>query len=145
MRRRPMSWRSASLRQQSLNQTWRRARLKRSPGFCQKNLEITIFWRRIANSLRNWPPDESSPQKSSSAQKKPAKAQPQTNSLSLVNGPASGDHRIRLVSIDAQVLDGFVEDGPLDLAVHEKLMQRGQRYKARVDFEEVAQRGAAFT
>jgi len=29
--------------------------------------------------------------------------------------------------MNAQVLDGFVEDGALDFAVHEKLVQRGQR------------------
>src|SRR5204863_5095683 len=58
--------------------------------------------------------------------------------------PASGDHRVRLFRIDAQVLDGFVEDAALNLAVHEKLVQRGQRNEARVDFEEFAQRSAPF-
>src|SRR2546429_650043 len=68
---------------------------------------------------------------------------PQTDPLFL-KGPASGDHRIRFVGINAQVLDGFVEDGTLDLAIHEKLMQRGHGDEAGVDLEKVAQRSAAF-
>ena len=55
----------------------------------------------------------------------------------------SGDHWIGLVSIDAKVLDGFVEDAALDFAIHKEFVQRGQRNEARVDFEEVAKSATA--
>src|SRR5437016_4727111 len=61
-----------------------RVRLRGSPGSCQKSLEITIFWPRIANLLRSLLPDASSPQKSSKVLKKRAQARatPQTDSHS---------------------------------------------------------------
>src|SRR5436309_6189864 len=104
-----------------------------------------IFWRRIASSSRNWPPEGSSRPTSSRGQKKPVRAMvwSKTDSLFL-KGPASGDDRIRFVGSNAQVLDGFVEDGTLDLAVHEKLMQSGHGDEAGVDLEKVAQRSAPF-
>src|SRR5713226_84643 len=145
MRERRRSWRSASLRQRSRNWNWCRTALRRLPGPCQRSLEITIFWRQIANLSRSWQQVASNRQKSSIARKRPtqATARTQTDSLFLKRS-ASGDHWIRLVSIYAQVLDGFVEYGALDLAVHEKLMQRCQRDETGIDLEEVAQSCAPF-
>ncbi len=75
---------------------------------------------------------------------------------SLVNAPfatesilnesvltALRDDRVRFLGVDAQVLNGVVEDGALDFAVHEKFVQRGQGDEARVNFEEIAQGSAA--
>src|SRR5260370_1202392 len=74
MLERPRSWRSASLPQRSRNWNWGRTLLRGSLGHCQKSSESTIFWQRIANSLRNWPPAESSPVKSSRARENPTQA-----------------------------------------------------------------------
>ena len=62
--------------------------------------------------------------------------------------PRIGDRlrsdRVGFFGIDAEVLDGFVEDFGLEFAVEVQLVQRGERDAARVDFEEGAQGLAAF-
>src|SRR5713226_9173128 len=110
MRERPMSLKSASTRRRSRNQTRCRTPLRKLSGPCQKNSETTISWPRTASSSPNWPLAASSPQKSSRPQKKPDRAdeaQPQTDSPAI-REPALRDHRIGLVGVDAQILDGFV-------------------------------------
>ena len=76
---------------------------------------------------------------------------------SLVNAPfatesilnesvltALRDDRVRFLGVDAEVFDGFIENRAFDFPVDEKFMQRSQRDEAGVDFEEIAQRSAAF-
>jgi len=47
-----------------------------------------------------------------------SQARPRIDS-SYLKGPALADHWIWLVGVNAQILDGFVEGGTLDLAIHE--------------------------
>ena len=81
-----------------------------------------------------WPMRNNQPQTRAHAGSKPG---------SLVNAPfgtesmltnqfvtALRDDRVRFLGVDAEVLDGFVEDGALDFALYEKFMQRSQRDKA---------------
>src|ERR1700674_158809 len=55
----------------------------------------------------------------------------------------SGNDRVWLVRLDAKILDGFVEDGPLDLSIQEKFMERSERDEAGINLEEVTQRSAS--
>src|SRR5438034_11707317 len=123
MLERPMSLKSGSSPQPSRNRNYCRALLKRSPGPCQENLESMTFWQRMADSSRNWLPDGSSPQTSSTVQKKPmrAMAQPQTEAL-LLKRPASLDRWAWLVGIDAQRFLVLVHVVHAHLVVHQKLM-----------------------
>src|SRR5258708_1077464 len=75
---------------------------------------------------------------------------------SLVNAPfatesiltnqfvtALRDDRVRFLGVNAEILDGLVEDATLNLPIHEKLVHRGQCNEAGVDLEEITQRSAA--
>src|SRR6267142_3755523 len=61
-----------------------------------------------------------------------------------IRAPSLGNHRVRLVGVDAQVLDRFIENCALDLSIHEKFMKRRHRNEAGIDLEEIAQRRTPF-
>src|SRR5580704_14559315 len=56
-----------------------------------------------------------------------------------------GGDWVRLVGVDAEILDGFVDDAALDFAVLEKFVERGQADRTSVDFKEIPEGLAPFT
>src|ERR1700735_5207539 len=50
---------------------------------------------------------------------------------------------VGLLAVDAEVLDGFLDDSFFDFSVEEKLVERGEGDEARVHFKEIAEGFAA--